>query len=253
MHTDAPFPGLADLPPLVGMRLLVVSHSLERAADRARRLESSGYRVVICGEPPQARLVLSAANPEAVIVDLGRELGFPADVVTSLRSATPVPVLVVACAGTLAEMVRVFEAGADAYCRQDCPAEEIDLRLRALWRRLRFEGAVPAHEPPAEVVHVGDIEIDLGAQVVRKHGELVALSPTEYRLLVSLAERPGEVVPSRALIARVWGDQYAGESHYLRLYVRYLRQKLEDDPSRPRYIVNRWGAGYTLATPPRAA
>ncbi|MCA9855488.1 MAG: winged helix-turn-helix domain-containing protein, partial [Dehalococcoidia bacterium] len=68
-----------------------------------------------------------------------------------------------------------------------------------------------------------------------------------------LAEHAGDVVPSKALIARVWGDQYAGETHYLRLYVRYLRQKIEDDPSEPHYIVNRWGSGYALETPREAA
>jgi two-component system KDP operon response regulator KdpE len=88
---------------------------------------------------------------------------------------------------------------------------------------------------------------------VWKNGEAIPLSPTEYRLLWTLAEHAGEVVPSKALIARVWGNQYTGETHYLRLYIRYLRQKLEDDPSRPVYIVNRWGAGYALEEPKQTA
>ncbi|MGE5595408.1 MAG: winged helix-turn-helix domain-containing protein, partial [Hyphomicrobiales bacterium] len=131
--------------------------------------------------------------------------------------------------------------------------EEIDLRLRALWRRVRLGAGETAARSPEAPIRIGELEIDVAAQTVRKNGAVVPLSPTEFRLLVSLAEHPGEVVPSRALMARVWGNQYAGESHYLRLYVRYLRQKIEDDPARPRYILNRWGAGYTLGTPPRAA
>jgi two-component system KDP operon response regulator KdpE len=110
-----------------------------------------------------------------------------------------------------------------------------------------------AHEMRRDRVSVGDLEIDVRAQVVRKRGVTIPLSPTEFRLLVTLAEHRGSVIPTKALIARVWGNQYAGESHYLRLYVRYLRQKLEDDPSSPRYIVNRWGAGYALEEPAKAA
>jgi two-component system KDP operon response regulator KdpE len=114
------------------------------------------------------------------------------------------------------------------------------------------------HESRAEPeaprrVRVGAIEIDPASQTVWKDGKEVPLSPTEYRLLWTLAEHAGEVVPSKALIARVWGNQYTAETHYLRLYIRYLRQKLEDDPSRPVYIVNRWGAGYALEEPKRTA
>lgn len=235
------------------MRLVVISQSLERAADRARALEQAGYRIAICGEPGRALDVLAAAAPESVVVDLGRELGFPAEVVAAVHAAATLPIVAVGCQGTLAELARVLEAGADEYCRPNCPAAEIDLRLRALWRRLRSRPEVEAQPPERDVVRVGPIEIDRRARLVRKAGVLVPLSPTEYRLLLSLAERPGEVIPSKALIARVWGTQYAEEAHYLRLYVRYLRQKLEDDPSNPRYIVNRWGAGYSLDAPARAA
>jgi two-component system, OmpR family, KDP operon response regulator KdpE len=112
-----------------------------------------------------------------------------------------------------------------------------------------------AEPRPSETVplRIGEIEIDAAGQVVRKRGAVVPLSPTEFRLLMTLAEHRGQVVPSKALIARVWGTQYSSETHYLRLYVRYLRQKLEDDPSNPKYIVNRWGAGYALETPKQAA
>jgi two-component system KDP operon response regulator KdpE len=109
------------------------------------------------------------------------------------------------------------------------------------------------HPGMPDVLRIGEIEIDPGSQQVTKAGVAVPLSPTEFRLLATLAEHPGEVIPSKALIARVWGNQYAGETHYLRLYVRYLRQKLEADPSNPVYIVNRWGSGYTLEEPRHAA
>ena len=162
-----------------------------------------------------------------------------------IRTASHEPLLVVGCAGTALEMLRCFESGADDYCRPRCSTEEIDLRLRALFRRIANGGVARAAHAPS-MVRVGEIEIDPASQTVRKGGITVALSPTEFRLLSTLAEHPGEVIPSKALIARVWGNQYAGETHYLRLYVRYLRQKLELVPSHPHYIVNRWGSGYAL-------
>jgi two-component system KDP operon response regulator KdpE len=240
------------LPPLVGLQVLVVSFGLDRSHDRARGLDEFGYRVSSCGEPAVSPDFVQASPPDAIVVDLGREVGFPGDIVARLRQHSDAPVLVVGCAGTYQEMLRCFEAGADDYCRPRCQTEEIDLRLRALFRRLHASGAAERHASAPATLRVGDIEIDQAGQIVRKRGIVVALSPTEFRLLLTLAEHPGEVVPSKALIARVWGNQYAGETHYLRLYVRYLRQKLEDDPSHPAYIVNRWGSGYALEAAARA-
>jgi two-component system KDP operon response regulator KdpE len=242
------------LPPLVGTRVIVISHALERAHDRARGLEQMGYRVTPWGDPDTSRSAVSDLDPQAVVIDLGREVGFPADVAARLREITQVPMIVVGCAGTFPEMLRCYEAGADDYCRPKCQTEEVDLRLRAIFRRM--ENGAPGNGHPSvapEALIVGDLEIDPGAMVVRKRGAIVPLSPTEFRLLMTLAEHPGQVVPAKALIARVWGNQYSSESHYLRLYVRYLRQKIEDDPSQPRYIVNRWGSGYALENPARAA
>jgi two-component system KDP operon response regulator KdpE len=241
------------LPPLVGTHVVVISQGLERSHDRARGLEEFGYRVL-----PVAESVATAGSPvlaqaDAIVVDLGRELAFPGDVVVRVRQETPAPLVVVGCAGTFAEMLRCYEAGAEDYCRPRCPSEEIDLRLRAIFRRAEMEARAKGGGSHPSVMRVGAIEIDPGSQQVRKDGVIVPLSPTEFRLLATLAEHPGEVIPSKALIARVWGNQYAGETHYLRLYVRYLRQKLEDDPSNPVYIVNRWGSGYTLDEPRRAA
>lgn len=241
------------LPPPVGSHVVIVSQGLDRAHDRARGLEDFGYRTFSCGDPAMAAEFVDDARPDAVVIDLAREVGFPGDVVARIREVSTAPVVVVACAGTFAEMLRCYEAGADDYCRPRCQTEEIDLRLRAILRRAEMGSPAGQSQGARGCIRVGEIEIDPGAQTVRKNGREVALSPTEFRLLATLAEHPGEVVPSRALIARVWGNQYAGETHYLRLYVRYLRQKLEDEPASPRYIVNRWGSGYALEEPKRAA
>ena len=252
MHAPTSENPYTRLPPLVGLQAVVVCAELDRAYDRARGLEEFGYRVTACGEPASAHARVSESLAEAIVVDIGRDLSFPADVVARIRAVSQAPLLVVGCAGTAVEMLRSFEAGADDYCRPRCSTEEIDLRLRALFRRIANGGASPAAHAPASV-RVGEIEINPASQTVRKAGVSVPLSPTEFRLLSTLAEHPGEVIPSKALIARVWGNQYAGETHYLRLYVRYLRQKLELDPSHPHYIVNRWGSGYALEDGSHAA
>lgn len=240
------------LPPLVGTRIVVISQGLERSHDRARGLEEFGYRVLPLGDPAAQNLAANLDQADAIVIDLGRELAFPGDVVTRVRVDSDAPLVVVGCAGTFAEMLRCYEAGADDYCRPKSATEEIDLRFRAIFRRIEM-AAPEGHQGVPAVLRIGAIEIDPASQTVTKNGVLVPLSPTEFRLLATLAEHPGEVIPSKALIARVWGNQYAGETHYLRLYVRYLRQKLEDDPSNPVYIVNRWGSGYTLDEPRRAA
>ena len=241
------------LPPLVGTRVVVISQGLERSHDRARGLEEFGYRVLPVSDPGAASFATPLNQADAIIVDLGRELAFPGDVVARVRQDSSAPVIVVGCAGTFAELLRCFEAGADDYCRPKAATEEIDLRLRAMFRRMQMEAPEERHTSMPEVLRIGEIVIDPGSQQVTKSGVVVPLSPTEFRLLATMAEHPGEVIPSKALIARVWGNQYAGETHYLRLYVRYLRQKLEDDPSNPVYIVNRWGSGYSLDEPRRTA
>lgn len=241
------------LSPLVGLRIAVLSSSLERAQDRARGLELLGYNAYASAELAAVAAFIAEITPGAVVIEATRD-GAPADdLCTRVRAATDVPLAVIGASGSLNEMMRCLDAGADEYCRPQALADEVDLRLRAIFRRMRMATPLAEAAPQESVLHIGELEIDLASQVVRKRGQLIALSPTEFRLLATLAEHAGRVIPSRALLSRVWGNQYADEAHYLRLYVRYLRRKLEDDPARPEYIVNRWGSGYALEVPPRAA
>ncbi|MCZ7578465.1 MAG: hypothetical protein M5U18_16005 [Dehalococcoidia bacterium] len=112
-----------------------------------------------------------------------------------MRQVTAVPIVVVGCAGTSAEMLRCFEAGADDYCRPRCTTEEIDLRLRAIFRRMEMDSPMSKVNNERGCIRVGDIEVDVASQTVRKRGNEVPLSPTEFRLLATLAEHPGEVIP----------------------------------------------------------
>jgi len=115
-------------------------------------------------------------------------------------------------------------------------------RVEALLRRYRMNG----NGSKPRVVEVGELRIDLGRHEVRAADRPVELTPIEFRLLAALAERPGQVVPQAELLTRVWGSDFASERLYLKLYIRYLRRKLEADPSNPRYILTRRGVGYFL-------
>lgn len=240
------------LAPPVGLRILIVSNGVERGYARARAMDELGYRVAVIGDANEAERFAREFRPGAVIYEPIRDNGMVSEVVERLRSVSAGPLIVIGVAGDLPELRRMLESGADDVCAPRVSTVELDLRLRALWRASGRRRPEEDQEDDA-TFRIGDLEIDLARQHVRKRGEAIALSPTEFRLLVTLAENAGKVVPSKALIARVWGEQYAEETHYLRLYVRYLRQKLEDDPSRPRYIVNRWGTGYALEEAGEAA
>jgi two-component system KDP operon response regulator KdpE len=117
----------------------------------------------------------------------------------------------------------------------------------------RVRAAVRRHQREVEaatdgrVLRTGALIIDCDAETVTKHGEPVRLTRTEYRLLAALATHIGRVAPHRYLLSTVWGEEYVGDSHYLRVYMSYLRNKLEDNPAQPRYVLNEWGTGYRLA------
>jgi two-component system, OmpR family, KDP operon response regulator KdpE len=180
--------------------------------------------------PPDAVLTHIDANPAAAEqCEVLRALGdFP--LIVTWRDAAPD--VVAAC----------LDRGADAAIALPRPARELGARIRSVLRRAD-EQSPPALRPR---VTSGDLTIDLDARTVSVRGREIELSPTEFQLLAVLAETPGRVVTNRELLTRVWGEEYADEVHYVRLYVGYLRSKLEDDPRAPRLILNQWGVGYRL-------
>ena len=234
-------PDARTLPGAAGFRIAVVAASATGAARRARALDALGFTAPACALTGETAAFVAATAPDAVLFEATGDIEVDRGALVTLRSSTSAPLLVVGAAGTVPEMELAYDSGADDFCTSQATVAEVDLRLRALLR------GGPHRGRPLEQLRIGDLEIDRAARLVRKNEAPVALSPTEFRLLATLAERPGEIIPAPAIIARVWGSEYANERHYLRLYVRYLRKKLEDDPSAPRYIVNRWGTGYALS------
>ncbi len=201
-------------------------------------LEGEGCSV---HEAATARTGLAEAGtrqPELVILDLGLPDRDGVDFITDLRSWSAVPVLILSARDGEDDKIRALDAGADDYLTKPFSIGELLARVRALLRRRS-----PIAEGTAQLTF-GDVDIDFARRVVQRAGAEVHLTPIEYRLLSMLATNAGKVMTHRQLLREIWGPGYAESSHYLRVYVGHLRQKLEQDPARPRYILTETGVGY---------
>lgn len=157
-----------------------------------------------------------------------------------IREISNVPVIMLTAKGEEEDRVRGLELGADDYITKPFSPRELVSRVRAVLRRTEMPSTL-THE----IIEVGErLKIDFDRREVWVENQLVKLRPTEYRLLYHLVQNAGWVVPHEQLLAKVWGYEYRDETHYLRLYINYLRKKLELDPSNPEYILTERGVGY---------
>ena len=204
-------------------------------------LRGAGYEVATAATAGEALTTAAVRPPDAVILDLVLPDGSGTDVCRELRTWSSAPVLVLSVVGEESEKVAALDAGADDYVQKPFGIDELLARLRALLRR-----AGPASGP---VLEIGELMIDLDKQLVTVSGRRVQLTPNEFELLRVLAQNEGKLMTHPTLLREVWGPAYGTESHYLHVYVSQLRQKLEADPSRPRYLLTEPGAGYRLVNP----
>jgi two-component system KDP operon response regulator KdpE len=210
-------------------------------------LRSRGYEVRTAPNGETALDMLARERLDVVILDLGLPGIDGHEVVRRLRGWSDVPVIVLSVRDAHAEKVAVLDAGADDYVTKPFSIDELLARMRAVRRRAAGEESPP-------LLRFDDLELDLSRQAVRMRGDLVRLTPTEYRLLEAMATNPGKLLTHGWLLQKVWGPAYASESHYVRVYVQQLRRKLDDDPSRPRFILTEPGLGYRwLADPVQPA
>ena len=224
-----------------GARVLVVDDEPQILRALQTSLRGAGYEVVVAATAEEALSAAAMRPPAAVILDLVLPDGSGTDVCRELRSWSSAPVLVLSVIGDEAEKVAAFDAGADDYVQKPFGIDELLARLRALLRR-----AGPSTEP---VIEVGELVVDIEKRLVTVAGHRVQLTPNEFELLRVLAQNEGKLMTHPTILREVWGPAYGTESHYLHVYVSQLRQKLESDPARPRYLLTEPGAGYRLVDP----
>jgi two-component system KDP operon response regulator KdpE len=197
--------------------------------------------VVEAATVKQGLVEAGTRRPDLVIADLGLPDGDGVDFIREVRTWSSIPIIVLSARTHEFEKVAALDAGADDYITKPFGTAELLARTRANMRRART-GRTDADT----VFRFGDIEVDLTARIVRKSGAEVHLTPIEYRLLGVLIANAGRVLTHPYLLREVWGPTHAESTHYLRVYMGNLRQKLEADAAQPRFIVTETGVGYRL-------
>jgi two-component system, OmpR family, KDP operon response regulator KdpE len=221
-----------------GGRILVVDDEPQIRRALKTALTGHGYEVEVAENGKEALTLLPSWQPDALVLDLVMPDVDGLEVLRQTRTWSDLPVIVLSARGQERDKVQALDLGADDYLTKPFGMDELLARVRAILRR-RGESQVTT-------LAFGDIEFDLAKHVVTKAGEEVHLTPTEFDLLRVLGVNAGKVITHRQLLERVWGAYAAENSQQLRVYINYLRRKLEDDPARPRWIVTDPGVGYRL-------
>ena len=219
-------------------RVLIVDDEAQIRRALRTALTGHGYRVDVAEDGESGLAALASQVPDVLVLDLvmpGLD-GF--EVLRQTRTWSNLPIIVLSARGEERDKVLALDLGADDYLTKPFGMEELLARVRAVLRRT----------PTASVTQIafGDVTVDLARHVVTKRGAEVHLTPTEFDLLRVLGKDLGRVLTHRQLLERVWGAYASENSRQLRVYINYLRRKLEDDPSRPRWLVTEPGVGYRL-------
>jgi two-component system KDP operon response regulator KdpE len=221
-----------------GERVLIVDDEAPLRQALQRALTRYGYRVEAAEDGGAALDVVATWVPDVVVLDLVMPKVDGFAVLGHVRAWSQVPIIVLSARGQERDKVRALDLGADDYLTKPFGIAELLARIRAVLRR--------GHEPDQPRITLGDVVIDLERRIVTKAKAEVHLTATEYALLRALARHAGKVLTHRQLLREVWGD-YEGENvPEVRVYISYLRRKLEDDPVHPRLLLTEIGVGYRL-------
>lgn len=221
-------------------RILVVDDEPRMIHFIRLNLEHDGFRVFEASSGSQALERLRDHLPDLVLLDVMMPDLDGFETLRLIREISTVPVIMLTAKGEEDDRVRGLELGADDYVTKPFSPRELVSRVKAVLRRTEMPGSTTS-----EIIEVDDrLKLDFDRREVWVDGEKINLRPTEYRLLYHLVQNAGWVVPHEQLLAKVWGYEYREETHYLRLYINYLRKKLEPDPANPIYILTERGVGY---------
>ena len=202
-------------------------------------LEHDGYAVIQAGDALAGLEMVQTQHPDMVILDIMMPDMDGLEACRRLREFSSIPVLMLTARVQSKDVVTGLDSGADDYMLKPFNMEELSARVRALLRR------VPSPNQPV-IAGNGEITIDKQKREVLVRGEPVDLTPTEYDLLLLLAENAGTVMSHDALLQSVWGQEYTKDNDYLKVYIWHLRRKVERDPRDPKLLLTEWGVGYRL-------
>ncbi|XYQ56275.1 two-component system response regulator KdpE [Pectobacterium carotovorum] len=218
--------------------ILIVEDEKEIRRFVRQALESEGCRVFDAETMQRGLLEAATRKPDLVILDLGLPDGNGIDYIRDLRQWSSLPVIVLSARTDEQDKIDALDAGADDYLTKPFGIGELLARLRVALRR----HSNTQQETP--LVSFGNITVDLLNRQVNRDGQELHLTPIEFRLLATLLANPGKVLTQRQLLTQVWGPNAVEHSHYLRIYMGHLRQKLESDPARPRHLLTETAIGY---------
>jgi len=207
-------------------------------------MEEEGWQVFEAETMKRGLIDAGTRKPNLIILDLGLPDGDGMNFIADIREWSQVPIIVLSARVSEGDKIKALDAGADDYLIKPFGVGELLARVRSTIRRHR-RGDGDAQGS----FTFGDIKVDLNARLVTKANQMVHLTPTEYRLLSVLVANAGRVVTNPQLLREVWGPSHSESGHYLRIYMGHLRQKLEDDPAQPRYLLTETAVGYRLLPP----
>ncbi len=222
--------------------ILVIDDDAEFVQYLKLRLEGFGYRVVTAQDGAMGLELAADAHPDLITLDIMMPGMDGWEICRRLHAVSNAPILMITARGRVGDVVRGLEIGADDYLVKPFNTSELLARVKAILRRAKAPGAPQR----TSNYKVRDLELDTDRRIVKIRGERVDLTPTEFKLLTCFISNAGRVLPHRYCLVEVWGPEYGDQVDYLKLYVRYLRQKLEKEPSNPEYILTEWGVGYRM-------
>lgn len=228
----------------MGAKILVIDDDVEFLELTRTWLQNAGYEVSTAKDGSEGLRRFYATRPHLVLLDAKMPTMDGWETCRRIRDMSDVPVVMVTVNGQKADLLRGFGLGLDDYITKPVDFHELVARVRAILRR----ADTATQEDEATRVHDGEVEVDWKSHRVYVRGEPVKLSPTEFKLLSCLIKNRGWIVPHEQLLEKAWGPNYIGDKSFIKLYIRYLRQKIEKDPQNPRLILTERGIGYRFAS-----
>jgi two-component system KDP operon response regulator KdpE len=222
-------------------KLLLIDDSQDIQKLVSMYLERDGYEVIQATNGKEGLRQLTKHQPDLILLDVMMPEIDGWEICRRIREVSSVPIIMLTAKSQEKDIVRGLEMGADDYVTKPFDPSELKARVRSLLRRTQ---EMVTQDRAPQVLQDGWLYVDLNRRVIKADNKPIELTPTEFRLLAALVRKLDCVIPHRQLLRQVWGPEYSDEVHYLKLYIRYLRQKLEKDPANPQYLLTEWGVGY---------